>query len=99
MPFNPKSPPKDLKSKIKGKYPNASAKDIRQFIHIFNQEIKDSGDEGKAYSLAWGALKKNKKLKSKKAEILYDIIRLSCALESKEEYNASAQLLDSILVD
>jgi hypothetical protein len=99
MPFNPKSPPKELKKKIKNKYPAATAKDIRQFIYIFNQELKDSGEEGKAYSLAWGALKKNKKLKSKKAEILYDIIRLSCALESKEEYNASSQLLGSILID
>ena len=99
MPFNPKSPPKELKSKIKNKYPNVSKKDIRQFIHIFNQEMKESGDEGRAYSLAWGALKKNKRLKSKKAEIIFDIIRLSCDLEKKEKYNASNQLLNSILID
>ncbi len=70
MPYNLKNPPKDLKKRIKKRYPKATKKDIRQFIHIFNASIKDGDEESAAFSKAWGVLKRKSKLK-KKAELLH----------------------------
>ena len=68
MPFNLKNPPSDLKKKIKKRHPNAGAKEIRQFMHIFNSVLKNTNSEAAAFSQAWGQLNSNKKLESSSRE-------------------------------
>lgn len=63
MPFNPKKPPKDLKKKIKKRHPKAGAKEIRQWMHVFNNAIKDGESEARAFAKAWGVLNRSSKLK------------------------------------
>ncbi len=94
MPYSPKKPPKDLKKKIKKKYPKASAKDIRQFIHIFNSSIKAGDPESKAFSKAWGSLKKKKA--KKKSMVLNHLTKLASHLDQNGFYT-EADVIDLLL--
>jgi hypothetical protein len=64
MPFSVSRPSKDLKKKIKERHPKATKNEIQQFIHVFNNTLKDTGSESRAFAYAWGVLNSNKKLKS-----------------------------------
>lgn len=64
MPYNSKNPPKHLVKRIKKRHPKAGAKEIRQFIAVFNGAVADGDGEATAFAKAWGVLNKNKKLKS-----------------------------------
>jgi len=58
MPYDPKSPPKDLVERIKAAHPDASAADVRQFIHVFNSASEAGYGEERCFSQAFGVLKK-----------------------------------------
>lgn len=109
-PYNLKSPRKGLKERIKKYFKNqdskARPKDIRQFIHVFNNSLKKGDPESTAYAKAWGVInnrfedkkdsKKEKKSSmeqrlTKLAEMLKD---LECAEASKavEKLTKSAQV-------
>lgn len=62
MPYSLKSPPKDLKKKIKKRHPDATQNEIKQFIHVFNGAKSDGDSDARAYAKAWGILNQNKKL-------------------------------------
>lgn len=95
MPFSAKRPPKDLKKKIKAKYPTATEKDIRQFVHVFNSVYDKTESEEKAYAQAWGSLKKKKK---KKADTILNLIKIAneCDLSGLTQL---ADKLDEIIFD
>nr|BDD46245.1 hypothetical protein 77 [bacterium] len=68
MPYNPKRPPKDLVKRIKNRHPEAGAKDIRQWVYVFNGIKERGGSEAAAFSQAWGVLKDKFGPKSTKKE-------------------------------
>jgi hypothetical protein len=91
MPFNPKKPPADLKKKIKKKYPKATAKQIRQFIHIFNTVYEETESEQKAFSQAWGVLKQN----VKKSSIIEKLVKVATVCDENQLFDI-AKVLDTI---
>jgi len=69
MPYNPKSPPKDLVKKIQKKHKKAKAKDIKQWINVWNSVYSKTKSEDAAYAQAWGVLKKKFKKASKLSQL------------------------------
>jgi hypothetical protein len=59
MPYSLENPASELVEKIKKRHPAATTKDVRQFIHIFNNCAESAGeDESGCFARAWGVLKK-----------------------------------------
>lgn len=95
MPYSVSRPPKDLKKRIKKKYPKATKNDIRQFIHVFNSAYKKTKSESDAFAQAWGVLKKKKKSK-KKSELISSLVKIANALDEKG-FSSEASELDSLI--
>lgn len=99
MPFNPKKPPKDLKKKIKKRHPDAGAKEIRQWIYVFNAAIENGESEARAFAKAWGVLNQNDKLKdshrkTNKKETIKEIKRLEKKKKRKKKSSMNSLLLN-----
>lgn len=94
-------PKKSLVERIKSRYPNASQSMIRQFVHVFNSVLEETGEEGRAFSAAWSAIGKRSKTKrKKKAEIISYLIKLANELDQNnllEEANQIDFLLEQVL--
>ena len=62
MPYNADRPEPELVNRIKKRHPKATDKDVTDWVRVFNRVFKDNGGgeaaEGKAYSAAWGVLKR-----------------------------------------
>ena len=96
MPYSAKKPTKELTKRIKSKYPKASKKDIRKFIHVFNSAWAAGDDEAKCFSKAWGVLKKKKKKTS--SQFLEQLYKLANILD-REQLFAEADLIDIFIAD
>ncbi len=94
MPYSVKHPPKELKRRLKKKYPDATAKQIRLFVHVWNSVFKESKDESKAFASAWSQLKRS--MKKKKASVEDQVLELSSELKKLGLDNESEYLIKLI---
>lgn len=58
MPYNPDSPDPVIVARIKKRWPCATDKDVRQWVHVWNSTYERYGDEARAFACAWGVLEK-----------------------------------------
>ena len=100
MPYNAKKPDKETITRIKGKYPEATIKDVKQWISVFNASKKSGDKEDECFSKAWGVLKKKFKKNKKKAdELISDrIFKLSSEL-SELGYDLDSLNITELITD